>query len=372
MHKEAGEKRDFLPEFIEALGQYNIEVVIENGYGHAMDTDPSSYLKANSKARFGTISEAYQQDLVIVLRFPSSKELDLMKCGSILMSMIHFETRPDRVKSLQERNITGLSLDAIMDDNGQRLVENIAGTSWNGMKAAFQELSKNEQWFFDTQRLYTTVTIIGFGSVGIHAARAASKYGSLEFHRTAKIQRIPGVLVQSVGRNITQDEKALANILKTTDILADASKRDNPTISIIKNEFLELLPHTTVILDLTADPYNFDTRPYQVKGIEGIPTGSLDGYVFQTDHPVYSVLSKYVNTKHRRVVVSCNAWPAITPARCMNIYGKQISCFFPILFSKPLSQLNKQSDNILERALARSTLEYFLSSATFFLPNNSF
>lgn len=366
MHKEAGERRDFLPEFIEALGQYNIEIVIEDGYGQAMDIDPSSYLRVNSGVRFGTISEAYRQDLVIVLRFPGAAELDLMKRGSILMSMIHFETRPDRIKSLLERNITGLSLDAIMDDNGKRLVENIAGTSWNGMKAAFQELSKNEQWFFDAQRLYTTVTIMGLGSVGIHAAKAASKYGSLKFHRTAENQKIPGVLVQSVGRNITEDEKALANILRTTDILADASKRDNPTIPIIKNEFLEFLPHTAAILDLTADPYNFDTLPYQVKGIEGIPTGSLDEYVFQTDHPVYSVLSKYINTKHRRVVVSCNAWPAISPARCMNIYGKQISCFFPVIFSKPISHLKVQSDNILERALARSTLEYFLSSASIF------
>ncbi len=360
MHKEEGEKRDFLPAFLEELRRYDIEIVLEYDYGRKMDIDPSSYLRANPRVRFGTLSEAYRQDLVVVLRFPNVNELDLMRHGSVLMSMLHYETRPDRIENLLKRNITGLSLDAIIDDNCRRLVENIAGTSWNGVKAAFKELFKNKSWLYDTQKPHITVTIMGMGAVGMHAARAASKYGGLEFNNVMEEQKIPGVLVQLIGRSITREPETLADILKTTHILADASKREDPSIPIIKNNLLDFLPHDAVVLDLTADPYNFDTRPYQVKGIEGIPTGSPDGYVFQTGHPVYSELSRYINTDYRRVVVSCNAWPAITPVQCMDIYGRQISRFFPVLFSKPVSELSVLSGNSWERALARSTLEYFL------------
>jgi alanine dehydrogenase len=360
MHKEAGEKRAFLPGFVEKLAQYDIQVVLEHDYGRGMDINPLSYTKANPKARFGTLAEAYNQDIVMVLRFPSAGELDLLKPGSILVSMIHYETRPDRIENLVKRNITGVSLDAVKDDNDQRLVENIAGTAWNGMNAAFQALLKDRPWFISAKKPYLTVTIIGMGAVGMHAARAASKYGNLKLYETSEQRKIPGVLVQCAGRSITRDHKSLEDLFKATDILADTSKRNDPTVPIIRNHLIGCLPKDAVILDLTADPYDFDTRPYQVKGIEGIPTGSLDGYIFETDHPVYLDLGKYIDAGHRRVVASCNAWPGVTPNRCMDIYGRQIGSFFPVLFTKPVSELNVQSDNLLERALARSTLGYFL------------
>jgi alanine dehydrogenase len=307
MHKEAGEKRDFLPDFIEKLSKYDIEVVLEYDYGQAMGIDPAAYIKANPKARFGPIPEVFRQDMVMVLRFPGISELQLMKPGSILVSMVHYEMRPDRIESLTKRGIIPLSLDAIFDDFCRRMVENMAGTSWNGMETAFRTLFNKVPDFACIAKPYINVTIIGMGAVGMHAARAASKYGSIDFFRSPGRQNLPGVLVQFAGRTITRDPLSLEAVIKTSDMLVDASKRKDPTVPIIKNDLLGLLPEHAIILDLTADPYNFDVSPYQLKGIEGIPTGSLDEYVFDTNHAVYSHLSKYVDTTHRRIVVSCNA-----------------------------------------------------------------
>lgn len=362
MHKEKGEKRDFLPEFVRELSKYPVEVVLEEGYGSAMDIPPDAYLNANPRARFGDLEEVYQQDLVIVLRFPDMDHLNLMKSGSVLMSMVHYETRPLRIRKLQERNILSLSLDSITDDSNHRLVENISGTSWNGIRVAFEELAKNMPDFYRKDRSFITVSIIGIGAVGLHAAKAASKYGNVKLYRSMENKKIPGVLVQFFSRSITRDKRSIKELLKATDILVDASKRYDPTRPIITNDLVGLLPEHAVILDLTADPYDFTSRPIHVKGIEGIPTGSLDQYVFYPDDLVYKKLERYVNSDHRRTVVSCNAWPGITPIECMHKYGRQISGFFPVLFSRPLHQLSVESGNFIERALARSTIQFFHSN----------
>jgi hypothetical protein len=242
---------------------------------------------------------------------------------------------------------------------GVRLAGHIEGTAWNGVKVAFEELSRSMGGFYDIDMSYITVTIMGTGTVAMHAAKASSKYGDPGITEVMEDRQIPGVLVQLAGRTITRDSGAMEAIISSTDILVDATKRYNPTKPIISNRFIGLLPQHSIILDLSADPYNFNVDPIQVKGIEGIPTGSLDQYVFYPDDEVYDIIGQYVKTAHRRTVVSCNAWPGITPARCMETYGTQISRFFPVLFSKAADELSPQSDNPDERALARSTIRYF-------------
>ncbi len=358
MHKEKGEKRDFLPGFLKKLANYPVEVVLEEGYGSDMDYSPQEYLDTNPGARFGKMEEAFAQDLVIVLRAPDDG-IDLMRDGTVLMSMLHYETRPLRISKLEEKNITGLALDSITDDNNERIVENIAGTSWNGMKIAFQELGKNLPGFHNKKRDYLTVSIIGMGAVGMHGAKAARKFGDVNLYNSMEHKKTPGVLVQFFPRSITRDKNILAGLMENTDILADASKRYDPTLPIVTNDLIGLLPEHAVILDLTADPYDFSLSPIQVKGIEGIPTGNLDQYVFYPRDEIYVELSRYISTCNRRTVVSCNAWPGITPVRCMEIYGERISPFFPVLFSKDPGKLSPESDNFSERALARSTIQYF-------------
>jgi len=367
MHKEKGEKRDFLPEFLKKLDKYSVEILLEEGYGSKMEISPDKYLEANSKTRFAKVEEVYNQDMIIVLRAPEMEEINLMKNSSVLMSMLHYETRPVRNKKLKEKNIISLSLDGIINDNYNRLVENISGTSWNGMRIAFEELAKNMPDFFSKERDLITVSIIGTGTVAFHAAKAASKYGNPELYKSMEDKKNPGVLVQFFPRSITRDKHSMKILLKSTDILADASKRYDPTKPIITNDLLSLLPEHAVILDLTADPYNFTLKPVQIKGIEGIPTGSLDQYVFYPQDKIYRELSKYVDTFNKRTVVSCNAWPGITPVKCMKIYGEQISRFFPVLFSKPPGSLSLDAESFNERALARSTIEYF---ENYILPNN--
>ena len=108
MHKEKSEKRDFLPQFLKDLNKYSVKVVLEEGYGTGLGISPDEYIRANLAATFGTIEEAYNQDLVIVLKAPENHRIDLMKNRSVLMSMLHYQTRPTRIQKLKEKNIRSI------------------------------------------------------------------------------------------------------------------------------------------------------------------------------------------------------------------------------------------------------------------------
>lgn len=359
MHKEESERRAFLPDFFAALEKTGLPVALEKGYGSRLGFEESDYLGANKHARIVTQKEAFAQDVVTVLRSPEVNELKLMKRGAVLLSMLHYPTRAIRVELLKKRGIRGVSLDSLRDDFLQRIVYNPKGTSENGMEIAFKELAKVRKNFFSPRRLPLRVSIIGMGMIGLRAARSAGKYGSPELNDLAAERGARGVIVRLLPRSVTADRKLMEKLLKTSDILVDASTRDNPYAYIIDNDQLGQLKPDAVILDLTADPYLVDDAGVQVKAFEGIPTGDLNKPVFYPDDPAYDAIPAGVRTANRRTVVSCNAWPGVKPEECMRLYGIQILPILTALAAKDLGSMTIDSPDYFERAIARATVEYF-------------
>jgi hypothetical protein len=51
-----------------------------------------------SEVRFASLEEVYQQDIVLVLRYPGDEKVRWMRPGACLVSMLHYPTRPGRVE----------------------------------------------------------------------------------------------------------------------------------------------------------------------------------------------------------------------------------------------------------------------------------
>lgn len=359
MHKEQNEKRDFLPGFFEMMKNENANFYLEKGYGSAMGISEVEYLKANKHIQFVSNKECYEKDIVIVLRSPEFNEIEYMKDGSTLVSMLHYPTRVKRVEKLKSKNIFGVSMDSLRNDFLERIVVNYNGTSGNGMEIAFGELSKSMEDFCSKERDVINVTILGMGMVGLYAAKSAGKYGNLELNLKLKELGTKGVKVNLLPRSITSDKEEFIKIIKETDILVDATTRDDTSKYIVSNDLIGYLKPHAIILDLTADPYLTDVNPIQVKAVEGIPTGTLDKPVIYVEDEIYKTIPQEVISKNRRTVVGCNAWPGIKPKECMYLYGIQL---FPII--QKLVRLNKgmftdKSDDYFERAIYRGTIKYF-------------
>jgi alanine dehydrogenase len=358
MHKEAGEVRDFLPQLVSALEKRGAGVVLEEGYGSGMGLEDRDYLQAAPTARFAPHAETYRQDHVLVLRCPTDDETRLMRRGGCLISMLHFATRPQRVTFLRSLGLEAIALDSIKDDTGRRLIENLHAVAWNGARIAFRTLCDTYPGgrFESTDRPPIQVTLLGAGAVGSFAMQAAVHYGDNVLRGRMAASGAPGVQVTVIDHDITSRANVMKEILSRTDLLIDATQRPDPSRPVIPNGWVAHLPPHAVILDLSVDPYNFLIDPPTVKGIEGIPQGSLDQYIFAPDDPAYAALPACVLREHRRHVVSCYSWPGLYSRDCMQVYGRQLQPILRVLTERGGVANISADGKFFERAIARARL----------------
>jgi alanine dehydrogenase len=154
----------------------------------------------------------------------------------------------------------------------------------------------------------------------------------------------------------------LEKLFHQSDILVDASQRRDPTKPLLPNEWLSWLPDHAVIADLAVDPYTLDAKPPVVRGIEGIPQGNLDKYIFQPGDPDWDhTVPKEIPSKNQRTVVSCYSWPGIHPEACMRHYAIQMEPLMSVLLAKGYDNLSPKGD-YFERSLYMATLKNWLQT----------
>lgn len=358
MHQEAGEHRAFLPSFVGRMERLGAYVTLETGYGAGMGYREGDYRRAAVNVRFGPKEDIYRQDYVLIVRYPSADEINLMAPGGCLISMVHYPTRPERVADLRQRGLEAISLDSIKDDVGRRLIENLRAVAWNGVEVAFQVLAESypAPGFASPQRPPIQVTLLGAGAVGSHVVGAAIRYGDEALRRRMIGLGAPGVQVAVVDYDLTGHHDAMRKLLASTDILVDATQRPDPSRVVIPNDWLAHLPAHAVLVDLSVDPYDCTANPPKVKGIEGIPQGSLEQYVFPPDDPAWDKAPPCLSTRHRRHAVSCYSWPGLHPKACMEVYGRQLQPIMRTLITKGGLGGVDPNGRFFERAIARAQL----------------
>jgi alanine dehydrogenase len=173
---------------------------------------------------------------------------------------------------------------------------------------------------------------------------------------------VPGVQVTAIDYDLTGREDTMKEILARTDILVDATQRPDPSKIVIPNDWIGLMPEHAVLVDLSVDPYDCSVKPPEVKGIEGMPQGNLDQYVFMPNDSVYDRIPKCVSTVHRRHAVSCYSWPGIHPKGCMALYGDQIRPILRTIIDRGGLQNINSHGRYFERAIGRALLSQWESN----------
>lgn len=327
MRAEVGERRDFLPAFVAMLIEAGADVVVEAGVGAGMGLDVDDYTQAAPGVIFGSHADAYAQDVVLVLRCPDDEDLRLLRPGACLMSMLHYPTRPQRVAFLRQLGVEAISLDSLKDDQGRRTMQNFRAVAWNGVEAAFHVLAKSfpAPGFESPDRRPIQAILLGAGALGSVVLQAAVRFGDMELWKRLAGAGVPGVQLTVVDFDVTRHAETMHRLLSTCDLLIDATARPDPSRTVIPNRWIGLMPDHAVLLDLAVDPYNCQSNPPAVKGIEGVVGGSLDQYIFAPDDPIFDALPACVDNTNRRWSVSCYSWPGVHPRPCMELYAEQLT-----------------------------------------------
>ena len=295
MYNEPGERRAFLPALVGLLAGMDVDVYVEAGSGAGMGYSDDAYLAVSPRVHIVDEATAYGQDIVVVLRAPEGR-YELVRPGAILLSMLHFVTRPERVELLRGLGIEAIALDMITGDDGRRLVQNLRDVARNGLAAAFDALERRWPPLLSPTRPPLSVTILGAGGVGKNAIEWAAKCG--DDARNTRFMRdgIPGAEVVVVEQGLAGNEAYFRRRLALTDVLVDATARRDTSRPLFPNAWLGWLPAHAVVCDLAVDPYLLDDDPPVVRGIEGIPQGNLDQWEFGPDDPAWDRLPPGIPT----------------------------------------------------------------------------
>jgi alanine dehydrogenase len=148
---------------------------------------------------------AFKKEYVVILRSPTLDELEMVGKETCLISMLHYPTRPRRVKRLKDLGIRAISMDSIVNDNNMRLVENMKAVAWNGLEVAFDLLEKYCPNLDRGDGDPVHVLILGTGMVGKHAVDAAAKLGNIERNNDHIRAKGLGSVVIVVGRNASSN-----------------------------------------------------------------------------------------------------------------------------------------------------------------------
>ena len=365
MHRETGERRDFLPDLVAWLDHTGAaEIVLEEGYGSDLPVPAAAYENASPRVRTAPYAECFEADVIVVLRCPEPEILARLRPGTVFVSMLHCLTRPERVQRLADLGVHAVSLDAITDERGRRTVENLEAVAWTGVREAFRQIQDLHPHFDHPSRRPLHVTCLGSGAVGAHAVHAATRYGDHRLREALVAGNVPGVEVTVVDFDLTWHEDYMLARLEMTDLLIDATQRLDPSRPVIPNDWIAALAPDAVILDLSADPYDLDANPPLVKGIEGIPHGDLDRWVFPVDHPAWDALDPRIDATNRRLSLSCYSWPGLDPVESMRAYGAQLEPVLRVILEKPPGAWDLEGPDLQERAVARAEVSRWVAART--------
>ena len=149
-----------------------------------------------------------------------------------------------------------------------------------------------------------------------------------------------------------------------SDVLVDATQRSDPSRPIIPNAWIGFLPEHAVICDCVVDPYQLESVPPTVRGIEGIPQGNLDRYVFGPEDAAWdTTVPGGVPHTRRRTVVSCYSWPGVHPEASMRTYGAQIAPLLETLIDRGGIAWLRPDGAFHERALLRGSLRTWVEAS---------
>jgi alanine dehydrogenase len=252
-----------VPEAVGLLVQNGHQVFIESDAGKAAHFPDNEFSEHGGQIVY-TAEEVFKADIVLKVTPPSIKEIEMLKNRQTLISALHLPIQEQSYfKRLISKKITALSYDFIKDKTGTfpvvRAMSEIAGNT--SILIAAEYLSDTK---FGKGRMLggfsgitpTEVVILGAGTVGEFAARAAMGMGALVkiFDNSLyKLRELQNNLNTRIFTSIIQP-KVLLKSLKTADVVIGAlHTSEGRTPVVVTEQMVMEMKRGAVIVDVSID-----------------------------------------------------------------------------------------------------------------------
>lgn len=252
-----------VPDAVALLVNNGHRIVIEAGAGKAANFDDTDYSEAGAEVVYSA-ADVYKADCIFKIAPPTIEEVELMQPKQTLFSALQLTVQPqDFLKKLISKKLNCVAFDLIIDDAGIfpviRAMGEIAGGASlliaaellsnvnNGVGSILGGISGISP---------TEVIIIGAGTVGEFAARAAIGLGAtvkVFDNSTSRLRRLQNQLGARVFTSVIVP-KVLEKHLRSADVAIGALRATKGrTPCIVTEAMVSEMKTGSVIIDVSID-----------------------------------------------------------------------------------------------------------------------
>ena len=251
------------PESVQLITEHGHRVVVERGAGQLAGFRDDEFTEAGAEMA-DDAKQVFESSIVLKVAPPTLPEIHMCDNGKAIVSALHPTVQTiDYFKALMQKKTTAFAYEMIKDNTGMfpvlHSMSEIAG--YTAMQIAAEYLSRCD---FGrgvilgsvTGITPTEVVIIGAGTVGEFAARAALGLGASVKVFDNKLYKLKA-LQSSLGSRLYTSiihPKVLQKALKTTDVLIGAlHSKNGRTPLVVTEDMVNEMKKGSVIIDASID-----------------------------------------------------------------------------------------------------------------------
>jgi len=251
------------PEAVEILVNNGHEVIIEKGAGAAANYTDNDYSE-NGAQIVDNKAEVFQGDIILKIAPPTIEEIELFKTKQVLLSSLHFPSQSEEyIRKLMQKKVTAISFEGLKDRNDcypvVRSMSEIAGTASIIIAADYLSNMHDGKGVLlggISGITPTEVVILGAGTAGEYAARAAIGLGAfikVFDYSVSNLRRLQANLSDRLFTSVFHP-RVMKKHLKSADVVIGAMHfGDKSPQFLITEEMVKEMKKGAVIIDLSID-----------------------------------------------------------------------------------------------------------------------
>lgn len=252
-----------VPDAVALLTNNGHRIIIESGAGKAANFEDTDYSEAGAEI-VQSVADVYKAEVIFKIAPPTLAEIELMQPKQTLFTALQLTVQPqDFLKKLTSKKLNCVAFDLIIDDAGIFPVIRAMGEIAGGASILIAaELLSNVNNGVGTILggisgiSPTEVVIIGAGTVGETAARAALGLGAtvkVFDNSTSRLRRLQNQLPSRVFTSVIVP-KVLEKHLKTADVAIGALRATKGrTPCVVTEGMVSEMKTGSVIIDVSID-----------------------------------------------------------------------------------------------------------------------
>jgi len=250
------------PDAVQTLIAHGHRILIESGAGEGAHFSDQDYSEAGAEISKDT-KKVFSCPMILKVEPPSADEIELMNPASILISALQLKTKDKKYfELLAKKRITAIAFDFMRDEHGSfPVVKSLSEIAGNAAILIASELLSNANngnglLFGNIAGVPPTdIVILGAGTVGEHAAKAAIGLGArvkVYDNSITKLRQLQDKLGNTIYTSTVQP-KYLKKALMRCDVAIGAVRGKSRAPILVTQEMVENMKDGSVIVDVSID-----------------------------------------------------------------------------------------------------------------------